>query len=126
MKLTTEQKIIELDILDGRGETYYLMEYGPVRRSCFHPQTLAKLDCHGRQRDESFFKPYTISYDSIIPLIQKQDKETLAKIELIFESNLSSIHQGGSFNIYVPAIRMLKSTPEQLCDALLLAKGFEL
>ncbi len=102
MKLIKEQKIIELAKMDGwldvKEYTYnydYMGEKGEYKQ--IQGRSLANL---GHLVGPP---PYLTSYDAIIPLVQKQDEHTRKSI--------------------LPISFM--STPEQIADALLKAKGFE-
>lgn len=115
MKLTTEQKIIELAKMDGwldvKEYTYtydYMGEQGEYKR------------LQGRSIENLGhlvgLPPYLTSYDAIIPLIQKQDFSIKLAITVYLQHN----NKGGlTMDAYFSV------TPEQLCDALLRAKGFE-
>ena len=58
-------------------------------------------------------KPYTDSYDAIIPLVQKQPREILVRVVLSFKGQ----------NDVSRMVDWLQYTPEQLADALIKAVG---
>ncbi len=106
--MTTEQKIIELAKMDGwklEQDNFYhhpdFQNNGEVKQSadCMH------------------LLPYLTSYDAIIPLVKKQWQAGAFAPEKFYQAIP---------NYYPHILTFIQhTTPSQLADALLKAKGFE-
>lgn len=94
--MTTTEKQIELAKMDGK---------------VYHKPTPEEIASGSYYQ----YEPDYTSYNAIIPLIQKQDAVTILLISRLVEAEMGTARHFSD----------LQATPEQLCDALLKAKGFE-
>lgn len=109
MKLTPKQKLIELAKMDGCKDIQPCNRNGKRSKE---GQYLCFLESDvGGWKEYARVKNYLTSYDAIIPLIQKMCKDN-AQLESDFETQC-------------PECWWWNRTPSELCDALLVAKGFE-
>lgn len=126
MKLNDQQKIIELAKMDGKldsakwRESGHKNEHGVMMWSqtgcfdLFHPGFVLKD-----------VPPYLISYDAIIPCIQKLPPAE--RIQWGYRLYACMKRDGINTNTDSYTVNTaIVATPLQMSDALLLAKGFEI